>query len=242
MTTHTATDQPPGAVGVSGRTGTAQQLRDLLLVLLAGLALLLAGTAGHALAGLGRASTPGSDSAEAGFARDMGVHHAQAVQTSALVRDATDDPAIRYLAYDVLTAQQAQIGMMSGWLADWGLNQTDGTQARMAWMSGTESSHHAPADGAGHGHAVVQPDGRMPGMASKADLDRLEQARGRDAEVLYLQLMIAHHRGGVAMAAAGLDLADRESVRTLAKSILDSQTAEIDAMQDMLRERGAAPA
>ena len=240
MTTHT--DSPPGAVEAPGRTGTAKQLRDLLLVLLAGLALLVAGTAGHALAGLGRGSTPASDSAEAGFARDMAVHHAQAVQMSALVRDATDDPAIRYLAYDVLTAQQAQIGMMSGWLADWGLTQTDGTQARMAWMSGAGSGHHGPADGPGAAHAEVLPDGRMPGMASKADLDRLEQARGRDAEVLYLQLMVVHHRGGLDMAAAGVDLADRESVRTLAQSIVDSQTADIDAMQDLLRERGAAAA
>lgn len=108
---------------------------------------------------------------------------------------------------------------------------------------------------AGQGHATGEamvmpdgaamqllPDGRMPGMAGQADLDQLRSLHGPPAEVLYLQLMVAHHRGGVAMAQTALALSSRPSVRQLAQSIVDSQSAEITAMQAMLRDRGAPPA
>ncbi len=71
------------------------------------------------------------------------------------------------------------------------------------------------------------PDGRMPGMASAADLTRLRSLRGKQADVLWLQLMIAHHRGGIDMTKTALELTDRPSVRQLAQSIVDSQRAEI---------------
>jgi len=66
-----------------------------LVVLAAVVALLAAGTAGHAL-GAAR-STPDTASAEAGFARDMRDHHLQAVLMSDIVRDRTTDPDLRYL-------------------------------------------------------------------------------------------------------------------------------------------------
>ena len=70
-----------------------------------------------------RPSTPGDDSAEAGFARDMQQHHAQAVDMAMTVRDLTDDPATRTLAYDITTTQRQQIGQMYGWLVSWGDSQ-----------------------------------------------------------------------------------------------------------------------
>ena len=45
---------------------------------------------------------PTSISAEAGFARDMQVHHIQGVEMAMVVRDRTTDPDIRQLAYDVI--------------------------------------------------------------------------------------------------------------------------------------------
>lgn len=245
-----------------GQGGTARQVRDLLLVLIAGLALLTTGTVGYALAGQDR--DPAGNSVEAGFARDMGLHHAQGVQMAWLIRDATTDPQIRFLAYDIATTQQAQVGMLSGWLTDWGLPQSDDSRPAMAWMtdasSGTSSSGHGemqkPAgsshDGAaavvtdGQTGAAVQPpvpavllDGPMPGMATQADLDRLAASKGRDAEVLWLQLMVAHHRGGVAMAQVAVNRIDRPAVHQLAQSIVDSQRAEVDYMLDLLTARGA---
>jgi uncharacterized protein (DUF305 family) len=83
-------------------------------------------------------------------------------------------------------------------------------------------------------------DGRMKGMASEAELEKLRSLRGEEAEILYLQLMIDHHKGGVPMAEAVLD-SGVEPVEDLAKSIIASQTAEVETMTTMLRERGAKP-
>lgn len=59
-------------------------------------------------------SPPGEDSAATGFARDMRAHHEQGVEMAEIMRDRTDDPALRLLATDIALTQQAQIGRMRG--------------------------------------------------------------------------------------------------------------------------------
>ncbi|WP_182904549.1 DUF305 domain-containing protein [Microbispora sp. H13382] len=181
---------------------------------------------------LTRSGTPGDTSPEAGFARDMGVHHAQAVEMSFVLRDKTSDEPLRSLAYDIITTQSTQRGIFMGWLQQWGLDQSSGRPA-MAWM-------------AGHGHggaasSATTPAGTMPGMATEEEMNRLRQATGRDAEVLFLQLMIRHHQGGVEMAEGLLRLSDRDEVRALAQHVVDGQNAEIRTMKDLLAKRGAQP-
>ena len=161
---------------------------------------------------------PGDSSADAGFARDMSTHHAQAVQMAGIVYARTDDPDIRYLAYDILTTQQAQIGMMGAWLATWDLPST-GLELPMTWM--------------GHGMS-----GPMPGMASDEQVRALETMPVAEMDREFLRLMIAHHEGGVDMAEAGVDLGETEQVRTLARSIVQGQQNEIESMRRMLDERG----
>ena len=58
--------------------------------------------------------TPADASAEAGFARDMQVHHQQGAELAMIVRDATDDPEVRLLAYDIALTQAQQAGNCSG--------------------------------------------------------------------------------------------------------------------------------
>jgi uncharacterized protein (DUF305 family) len=81
----------------------------------------------------------------------------------------------------------------------------------------------------------------MHGMASDSELRRLHESRGRDAEVLFLQLMIRHHEGGVIMARAVEALSRRTDVLGMAKSIDEGQRVEIAAMTEMLTARGARP-
>lgn len=176
-----------------------------------------------------RSGTPTDSSPEAGFARDMGTHHAQAVEMAFNVRDASSDDPIRTLAYDIITTQSAQRGIFMGWLQQWDLDQASSRPA-MAWMSGH-----------GHSGTPAATPGVMPGMASKEEMSRLKAAKGRDAEVLFLQLMIRHHEGGVEMAQGLLKLSDRREVRELAQHIVDGQTAEITLMKEFLRQRGAQP-
>ena len=180
------------------------------------LALLAAALAG-ATAVLLVSRPPGDDSAEAGFARDMMVHHAQAVQMAEIVRDKTQSDDIRLLASDIALTQQAQIGIMQGWLQAWGLPIT-GTEPAMAWM----------------GHPM---DGPMPGMATPEEIDRLSEVPPDRADVLFLRLMIVHHQAAIPMAEAILTRSDRPEVRALAQSVEVSQRAEIGLMKGMVESK-----
>ncbi|WP_220035245.1 DUF305 domain-containing protein [Georgenia satyanarayanai] len=168
---------------------------------------------------------PGEGSVDTGFARDMGVHHSQAVEMSVLIRDRTDDAELLSLALDVILTQQQQAGQMYAWLELWGLPQTS-THPAMSWMQ----DHSDPqAHGAGPGH--------MPGMATREDLNRLAAASGADAERLYLDLMVAHHEGGIEMAEYAADNAKNPAVKALAVSIVNSQSADLNVLSDLLAAR-----
>jgi uncharacterized protein (DUF305 family) len=202
--------------------------RDLPRVPVLVAALLVGVVVGAALALLFFARTPGDvpaalgapadDSAEAGFARDMIVHHAQAVQMAEIVRGKTESEEIRTLAADIALTQQAQIGQMQGWLQVWDLPPT-GTEPAMSWM----------------GHPT---EGRMPGMAAPEELDRLQRASPEEADVLFLQLMIPHHEAALPMAEAVLDETEREEVQQLAAAVATSQEAEIRVLQELLQRHG----
>lgn len=204
-------------------TGPARRprwVRGAVLVL----AGLLLGVAGTIAVMATRSSAPPDWGADAGFARDMQTHHAQAVEMALLVRDRSQDEELRTVAYDIATSQQQQAGQMYGWLVQWGLPQT-GSRPPMSWV------------GAEHGEAHAGADGAMPGMATPEQLDELRAADGVAAERLFLRLMIAHHEGGVTMAEAAVAQARTEEVRTLAAAIAAAQSSEIQVLQRMLDDR-----
>ena len=174
------------------------------------------------------ANPPSTDSAAAGFLRDMQVHHAQAVEMALLVRDRTDDAAVRQLAYDIAVGQATQSGTMYGLLEAWDLPQASREPA-MTWTL-------LPAlDGSDDGHQMdASAPGGMPGLATDEQIAELTAASGDDAVRLFLTLMIAHHQGGVEMADAVLARTDVPQVVSLATGIQRSQRAEITAMQNLL--------
>ncbi|WLQ37410.1 DUF305 domain-containing protein [Streptomyces castrisilvae] len=171
------------------------------------------------------ASAPADSSADVGFARDMAVHHQQAVEMSFIVRDRTSDEAVRRLAFDIINTQANQRGMMLGWLEMWGRAKSSPGPA-MAWM--------------GHSFTPRGDGALMPGMATDAELDALRAAEGKDAEVLFLKLMTAHHAAGAEMAEAAASAAGTEEIKNLASGMVLGQRSEIALMADMLKERGAA--
>lgn len=186
---------------------------------------------------LGRASVgpstppPTTDSAAAGFLRDMQVHHAQAVEMAMLIRERTDDATVRQIAYDIAVSQASQAGSMYGMLVTWNLPQLS-AQPAMAW---TQLPTIDGSSGGGHQMDPEAPGG-MPGMATPAEIEALEAATGDDAVRLFLTLMIAHHLGGVDMADAVLARTDVPQVVTLATGIRVAQEAEILAMHDLLAQ------
>lgn len=203
------------------------------VVLAAVIALALGLVAGLAISRTGGDDVPGDDSVAAGFARDMQTHHDQAVEMSWIVHDRTDDRLVRSISYDIARTQESQSGQMAGWLQSWGLSPT-GPGEQMDWMKGLGHDH-------GDSSTELTEDGLMPGMASADEITRLEGLRGKKAEVYYLQLMIRHHKAGVPMAEAARDYSKNDAVETLAQSIINSQTIEVETMTTMLKERGAKP-
>ncbi|MFB8036318.1 DUF305 domain-containing protein [Streptomyces sp. NPDC056004] len=170
------------------------------------------------------ATAPSDTSVDVGFARDMAIHHQQAVEMSFIVRDRTSDEAVRRLAYDIINTQANQRGMMLGWLEMWGRAKSSSAMP-MKWMN-------HPFTPRGDGSL-------MPGMATNTELDELRAAKGRAAEVLYLKLMTPHHQAGVEMAAAAATSADTDEIRNLAAGMVRGQQSEMALMADMLKERGS---
>lgn len=215
------------------------------LAVVAGALLLVAGLLlGTALTAPAGAAAPVEDSVDAGFARDMQVHHGQAVEMSVMVRDRSDDPQLRQIALDILLTQQNQQGQMAGWLQLWGLPQSS-TQPIMGWMSGP-FSEMTGMPGMARGSTGTGPDDEQPtgnpmvamGLATDDQLQALRDADGVEAERIWLQLMIPHHRGGVQMAEVAQDQASESQVRRLAGSMVTAQTFEMTVLQDLLDARG----
>ena len=72
------------------------------------------------------------------------------------------------------------------------------------------------------------------GMMSEDDMQSLKQATGTDAARLFLQQMIEHHRGAIDMAQDEVDDGQNSDAVSLAQKIIDTQTAEITTMEEIL--------
>lgn len=199
-------------------------------------ALIAIGGAGAVIVGIGGTNYPAADSVDAGFARDMSTHHRQAVLMGGLARDRSTDAEVALIAYDIETVQLNQVGQMQGWLVLWGLSQSTGEP--MSWITGHD---HAGMDMGGTELGGRGASGLMPGMADSEELDELRAAEGAEFDVLFLQLMIRHHQGGAAMALYAAEHAEIGPVRTLARSMAETQAAETSTLTDMLTARGGTP-
>ncbi|MGA5465713.1 DUF305 domain-containing protein [Mycobacterium sp. NPDC050041] len=160
-----------------------------------------------------------------GFAQDMAAHHQQAVTMSdMLVGDA--GPDVRALAEQIRFTQLTEIGQMTGWLQL--VDAPPAATTPMEWMGHDE---HRPGDA---------PTG-MPGMASPAELTRLQRSTGRDNEVLFLQLLVRHHQGGIDMASSVVRQSATDAVRRAAGVMINEQAQDIQVMTTLLAQRDGAP-
>ena len=203
-----------------------RSLRSVLVVAIVVSLLSVSAAVGY-LVGHRASSAPGAQSVDTGFAWDMSTHHLQAVTMAGYTRDHTSDSAIKLLAYDIETSQFNQVGQMQGWLDVWGL-PTNNPNPQMAWMAGS-----------GHNH--TEANGLMPGMATPAEMTKLQSLTGKTLDVYFLQLMLRHHQGGLPMAQWAATHAETPYVRNAADKMAASQSGEIIQMEQLLRERGASP-
>ncbi|WP_448811852.1 DUF305 domain-containing protein [Agromyces bauzanensis] len=142
------------------------------------------------------------------FAQMMIPHHQQAVDMSDLALERSTDPELRALAQQIRDAQAPEIEQMQGWL-------------------------DAAGAGTSMGHDVSDMGMGMGGMLSDEDMTALENATGSEFDRLWLEGMIEHHEGAIQMTRMIRNSGNSE-VRALAEAIVDSQTAEIAQMKDML--------
>jgi uncharacterized protein (DUF305 family) len=165
---------------------------------------------------------PEVGSVDVGFVRDMMVHHSQAVTLAMIVVGRATVPSVREMADDIATSQQREVGVMTGWLQQWGLPTSTDAPA-MSWMT------HAPG-------IVTGADPSMPGMATRRDVGRLAVARGRSADLLFCQLMLPHHLGGVHMIDEVIARGRRPEVIALAGQMRTDQEREINQLNRLLAE------
>ncbi|MCZ9355348.1 DUF305 domain-containing protein [Streptomyces mutabilis] len=166
------------------------------------------------------ASAPASqgrhNAADVAFAKGMIPHHRQAVEMADLAPERAGSPEVEKLAAEIKKAQDPEIRTLSGWLTSWG--------------------EEVPADDAAMDHSTHGMEGMegMDGMMTDQEMRGLEDASGEAFDTAFLELMIKHHEGAVAMARTEQADGAHAPAKKMAGEIITSQSAEIERMNRLL--------
>lgn len=155
------------------------------------------------------ASAPASthNDADVTFNSMMIPHHQQAVEMAELVNGRTTNPQLIALATRIKNAQQPEIDQMTARLKSWGVDPS--------------TDEHSTGHG-GHDD--------MSGMMSEADMAALRAASGAEFDTRWINMMIQHHMGAIAMADTEIAEGSDPASKALAAQIKSTQQAEIDEM------------
>jgi uncharacterized protein (DUF305 family) len=168
-------------------------------------------TGGGTAAQLESSTAPSStqhNAADIMFAQMMIPHHSQAVEMANKEVINGKNAQLTVLAKKIMAAQEPEIVQMNGMLTRWGV---------------------APAGHQGHGSMTS-----MPGMMSDADMVKFQKATGAAVDRMFASMMIAHHQGAIVMANTEMASGVNTAAKTLAKSIVAAQTAEITQLKQLL--------
>jgi uncharacterized protein (DUF305 family) len=169
-----------------------------------------------------KGTLPPRSQADVEFMQGMIMHHAQAVEMTALIDSHTENKELRLLGARISSSQSDEIRFMRRWLAARG----ETTSMAMPQMPGMDMSHETMP--------------LMPGMLSPEQMEALRKAKGADFDRLFLTGMIQHHGGALTMvkdlfdtAGAGQDA----DIFNFATDADNTQRAEIKIMQTMLEKK-----
>lgn len=175
---------------------------------------------------------PAIDPIDSGFARSMLLHHAQAIQMSMMMRDAAS-PEIQALAQSIIMKQTREMGVMEGWLTAWNEPvMLDGPP--MAWVENATNVRHL--DDQLYQAQCKADGGAMAGVATPEQLEELKNATGTEKEIIFLELMLAHHRAAIPMAWFANRNGEASLVKALASSMIREQGMEIGWIQLKLQQ------
>src|SRR5438552_10673976 len=123
-----------------------------------------------------RATLPPRSPADVQFMQGMIVHHAQAVEMTALIESHTQNKDLRLLGARISHSQSEEIKFMKRWLEARG----EPTSPAMPEMPGMDMSNQPML---------------MPGMLTPKQMEALKKAKGAEFDQLFLTGMIQHHNG-----------------------------------------------
>jgi uncharacterized protein (DUF305 family) len=152
----------------------------------------------------------------------MIMHHAQAVEMTALIESRTENKDLRSLGARISSSQSDEIKFMKRWLAVRGQPISQGTHD----MRHMNMSHESMA--------------LMPGMLTSEQMEALRKAKGEEFDSLFLKGMIQHHDGALIMVKELFDTAGAGQDAELfnfATDVDSGQRAEIRIMQNMLEKK-----
>ena len=167
-----------------------------------------------------RATLPPHSPADTQFMQNMIMHHAQAVEMTALIDSHTENKDLRTLGARISRSQADEIKFMKRWLTA----RDESTSPPMHHMPGMDMSSHQML---------------MPGMLSEKQMAALRKAKGQEFDKLFLRGMIQHHNGALIMVKELFDNAGAGQDAELFNFVTDvdsGQRAEIRIMQTMLGE------
>ncbi len=165
-----------------------------------------------------RAVLPPLSTKDIEFMQGMIMHHAQAVEMTALIEARTDNKELRLLGARISQSQSDEMNFMKRWLE----NRGEPTEMEMDDMEGMDHGSHSHL---------------MPGMLSGKQMAALRRARGPEFDRLFLEGMIQHHKGALVMVKEMFDTAGSGQDAELfnfATDVDSGQRAEIKIMQTML--------
>lgn len=168
-----------------------------------------------------RATLPPHSTADVKFMQGMIMHHAQAVEMTALIESHTQNKELRSLGARISSSQSDEMNFMKRWLAARG----EPAAPEMPHMQGKHTQDH---------HML------MPGMLTAKEMEALKKARGKEFDRLFLKGMIQHHNGALIMVKELFDTAGAGQDAELfnfASDVDSGQRAEIRAMETMLGEK-----
>ena len=173
-----------------------------------------------------RATLPPRSPADVRFMQGMIMHHAQAVEMTALIESHTVNKNLRSLGARISSSQSDEIKFMKRWLEARG----EPISPMMPEMPGMDTSMDMSMDMSSHSML-------MPGMLAKKQMEALKEAKGEEFDRLFLTGMIQHHSGALIMVKDLFDTAGAGQDAELfnfATDVDSGQRAEIRIMQTML--------
>ena len=138
------------------------------------------------------------------FIDTMTAHHQGAIEMAKMIDGKTTNADLKKFAAQIITDQEKEVAQMKEW--------------REKWFSGKPPAMNM----------------EMSGMADsmKMDMSKLSNAKDKEWDLMFLEMMTPHHQGAITMSKEALQKSEKAEIKTLANQIIKAQEAEIKMMAD----------